>query len=185
MAKLAVGSVVACTLALGASFVTAGCGEPAAVSAEPSASASAKSDQQKPGRSESDNGMKKKAAARGETFGEPITVTEETALQSIAAAPDAFAEKPVRVRGKVAAVCQMAGCWTEIVDEESRAHIKMANHAFYVPKTCSGKMATVQGIVQSGPPANTCGDHDTCMGEGSGAVAKLEIVATGVELAAD
>lgn len=184
MAKLAVGSVVAWVFVAGVSLATAtGCAEPAAVSAEPSASASVKSEALKPRHFESDNGMGKRAVPRGETFGEPITVVEETSLRAIVAAPDSFTDKPVLVRGKVAAVCQMAGCWMEIVDDESRAHIKMANHAFYVPKNCSGKIATVQGIVQSAPPANTCGDHDTCMGEENGAVAKLEIVATGVEIA--
>ena len=47
--------------------------------------------------------------------------------------------------GKVTAVCQNRGCWMEIGDETKRAHIKMAGHSFFVPKTAFGHHAIVQG----------------------------------------
>lgn len=115
-------------------------------------------------------------------FGEPITEQTETSLASIASQPDAFVEKTIRTTGKVTAVCKKAGCWMEIGDETSRAHIKMSGHSFFVPKDSDGKTAVVQGVVKGGEPKNECGSKDSCGGEENGAIAKVEIVATGIEL---
>lgn len=128
----------------------------------------------------------KPAAAVGSSlanqrFGEAITETTETALASIAGSPADYTDKTVRTTGKVTAVCQAAGCWMEIGDETSRAHIKMSGHSFFVPKTAAGHMAVVQGIVKGGPPVDECGAKDSCGGADNGALARLEIVATGVE----
>lgn len=114
-------------------------------------------------------------------FGEPITESQDTALESIVANPAAFADKTVRTTGVVLAVCQAAGCWMEIGDTAQRAHVKMAGHAFLVPKSAGGHRAVVQGTVKAGEPANECGKKDSCGGADNGALAKLEIMATGVE----
>jgi hypothetical protein len=122
------------------------------------------------------------AAIPGRSFGEPIKLTEETPLDAISTEPAKFSGKTVRTTGVVQAVCQSAGCWMEIGDDAKRAHIKMAGHAFFVPKDCTGKRAVVEGTVQGGPPADTCGSKDKCGGEDNGAIAKTEIIATGVQL---
>jgi hypothetical protein len=114
-------------------------------------------------------------------FGAPITLTEDTQLANIAASPSEFAGKTVRTTGVVKAVCKKAGCWMEIGDDASRAHIKMANHAFVVPRRADGHTAIVEGTVKAGAPQNECGSKDSCGGEDNGAVAKVEIVATGVQ----
>jgi hypothetical protein len=114
-------------------------------------------------------------------FGEPITETTETSLASISSAPADFANKTVRTTGLVTAVCKAAGCWMEIGDETSKAHIKMAGHKFLVPRTSNGHRAIVQGIVSATEAENSCGAKDNCGGPEHGANAKLEIVATGVE----
>jgi hypothetical protein len=85
----------------------------------------------------------------------------------------------VRTEGVVSAVCQSMGCWMEIRDEAGQAHIKMAGHSFFVPKDASGHRAVVQGTVLS-----ITTPKDECASEAekqTGAVAKVEIVATGVE----
>ena len=87
----------------------------------------------------------------------------------------------MKTEGVVKAVCKSAGCWMEIGDESGRAHIKMAGHSFYVPKNCDGHRAVVQGKVKEGAPQNECGAKDGCGGEDNGALAKLEIEASGVE----
>ncbi len=117
----------------------------------------------------------------GKSFGERITAENEVALASIAAEPAKFTDQVVKTTGVVQAVCQKAGCWMEIGDAEKRAHIKMAGHAFLVPKSASGHRAIVQGTVKGGEPTNACGSGDSCGGHANGALAKLEIVATGVE----
>lgn len=114
-------------------------------------------------------------------FGEPITEATDTSVADILAAPASFADKTVRTTGKVVAVCKKAGCWMEIGDDTSRAHIKMGGHSFFVPRDADGHTAIVQGTVKAGAPQNECGSKDQCGGEDNGAIAKVEIVATGVE----
>lgn len=119
---------------------------------------------------------------QGRTFGEPIKTADETTLDSIAAEPSKFSGKTIKTSGVVQAVCQAAGCWMEIGDESKRAHIKMAGHSFFVPKDCAGKHAVVEGTVVAAPAEDECGMKDQCGGAEHGAIAKTEIVATGVEL---
>jgi hypothetical protein len=125
------------------------------------------------------------AAASGslaqQKFGEAITETTETSLATITAAPADYANKTIRTTGLVTAVCKSAGCWMEIGDETSKAHIKMAGHKFLVPRTSNGHRAIVQGVVSATEAENSCGAKDNCGGPEHGANAKLEIVATGVE----
>ncbi len=122
------------------------------------------------------------AVVAGRAFGEPIKLTEDTPLDAISTEPAKFSGKTVRTSGVVQAVCQSAGCWMEIGDEAKRAHIKMAGHSFFVPKDCAGKHAIIEGTVKGGPPEDTCGSKDKCGGEDNGAIAKTEIIATGVQL---
>lgn len=119
--------------------------------------------------------------ASPKSFGEPITKGEATTLADVVASPAKFANLEIRTEGVVKAVCQKAGCWMEIGDDTSQAHIKMAGHKFVVPRSSSGRRAIVQGTVKDGAPANECGSKDQCGGTENGAVAKVEIVATGVE----
>lgn len=114
-------------------------------------------------------------------FGQPIADAPKAELASIATDPAKFAGQTVQTEGVVKAVCKAAGCWMEIEDASGRAHVKMANHSFYVPKNADGHRARVQGTVQGGAPKDECGAKDSCGGEDNGALAKLEIEATGVE----
>jgi hypothetical protein len=162
---------------LAVTFAFLACGQDPAAGPEPKASASspAAATTQQP----APQGASTSFA--GKTFGDKITATEEVELASIVADPAKYADQTVRTTGVVQAVCQKAGCWMEIGDDQRRAHIKMGGHAFLVPKTSSGHRAVVQGTVKSGAPQNECGSKDACGGTENGAVAKIEIVATGVE----
>ncbi|HTJ83755.1 MAG TPA: DUF4920 domain-containing protein [Polyangiaceae bacterium] len=121
-------------------------------------------------------------AKQGRAFGEPIKTADETMLDAIAAEPSKFSGKTIKTSGVVQAVCQAAGCWMEIGDESKRAHVKMAGHSFFVPKDCAGKHAVVEGTVVAAPAEDECGMKDQCGGAEHGAIAKTEILATGVEL---
>ena len=81
----------------------------------------------------------------------------------------------MKTEGRVTAVCQAMGCWMEIGSESGTAHVKMAGHAFFVPKTASGHHAVVQGTVASVAEGNACKD-----GCGPEKMAKVEIEATGI-----
>jgi hypothetical protein len=110
-------------------------------------------------------------------FGAAITEHASTGIDAILREPAKYTSKTVRTEGVVSAVCQSMGCWMEIRDEAGQAHIKMAGHSFFVPKNASGHRAVVQGTVVDV-------QKDECTEEAekqTGKVAKVEIVATGVE----
>ena len=121
--------------------------------------------------------------AAATNLGAPITATTPVvALAAIVKDPGSFKGKAFVTTGTVTAVCQSMGCWMEIKDDATEAHIKMAGEKFFVPKTAAGHKARVQGTIVSG----TDGDDVECAKEASDQmgkqVAKLQVEATGVEL---
>jgi Rieske Fe-S protein len=133
-------------------------------------------------------------------LGTPIEASaEKVALTDVAKNPNAFVGKKFATTGTVTAVCQHMGCWMEIKDDSGEAHIKMAGHAFFVPKTASGRKARVLATLVKSEEQGACGDEGMhAAGAGGGAakkgcraeaeaqlgrpLAKLELVADGVEL---
>lgn len=125
-----------------------------------------------------------KAELSEKKFGEAITVADVTPLSDVLESPEKFADKTIRTEGVVTAVCKSMGCWMELSDEREQAHVTMASHSFFVPKDADGHRAIVQGTVTPGQPEDQCGNKDGCYEDAkkaTGKVAKLEIVATGVE----
>lgn len=134
------------------------------------------------------------AAAATEKFGAPIDPkAEPIALAEVAKNPSAYANKTFTTTGTVSAVCQHRGCWMEIKDDKGEAHIKMAGHSFFVPRTANGKKARVQATLVKSESEGTCGDGSEKHEPGKGCkaeaeaqlgrpLAKLELVAQGVEL---
>jgi hypothetical protein len=107
----------------------------------------------------------------------------EVALADVAKDPASFAGRPFTTHGTVTSVCQEMGCWMEIKDASTGAHLKMHGHAFFIPKTASGKQARVQATLV-GPPgspgaAKGCSDEAECAPKN---LALLQLDATGVEL---
>jgi hypothetical protein len=147
-------------------------------------------------------------APSSEKFGAAIDPkSDQVALSDVAKNPSAFSNKTFTTTGTVSAVCQHRGCWMEIKDDASEAHIKMAGHAFLVPKTASGRKARVlatlvpngedgacgeegEGKVSAAAAGDQAGPHDGkktgCRAEAEAQLgrplAKLELVAQGVEL---
>jgi Rieske Fe-S protein len=128
-------------------------------------------------------------------LGAPIEgAGNEVSLAEVAKAPGQFKDKTFKTKGTVSAVCQHMGCWMELKDDAGQAHIKMAGHSFFVPKTASGKKARVEArLVPTQAEPEACGDgmHKDHKGGGCKAeaekalgrpLAKLELIATGVEL---
>jgi len=113
----------------------------------------------------------------GKKFGAEITEKTSVALDALLREPAKFQTRTVRTEGTVSAVCKAMGCWMELADAAGQAHVRMAGHSFFVPRDASGHHAVVQGTVIR----NT---DDECSQEAkqqTGAVAKIEIEATGVE----
>ncbi len=116
-------------------------------------------------------------------FGAAITEPMSTPLNKLVAEPGKFASQTVRTEGTVVAVCKSMGCWMEIADDTGKAHIKMAGHSFFVPRTSNGHRAIVQGKVQNAV-SDECSAKDGCRENAAnetGQVAKVEIEATGIE----
>lgn len=185
------------TLVLGASFglLLAACNS-GSKSAPPSSAAPEPSAAPAPAQAAAEGALR---------FGAPIEASaEEVALTTIAKEPASFVGKTFATTGTVTAVCQRMGCWMELKDDAGEAHVKMAGHAFFVPKNASGRKARVLAKLVPSEETGMCeGDHHhhdkmaAAGGEGeakkSGCraeaeahlgrpLAKLELVADGVEL---
>lgn len=78
---------------------------------------------------------------------------EVSAPERIVAAADLLADPAPRlgqsvvVDGRIADVCQTAGCWMVLTDGDKLMRIRMKDHAFSVPKDTGGKPTRVFGTV--------------------------------------
>jgi hypothetical protein len=112
-------------------------------------------------------------------LGAPIRAGQKVALASIAKDTAKYANATVTTEGRVTAVCQAMGCWMEIADTSTEAHVRMSGHSFFIPKSASGRRAIVQGTVLPKPDNGECEQEAA---EATGKVVKVELDATGVEL---
>ncbi len=97
-------------------------------------------------------------------LGKAIEANATTArLADIAKEPRKFEKTTIATTGTVTAICQHRGCWMEIKDDASEAHIRMAGHAFMVPRTAAGKKAKVLAQVQLSQEEPACDDADEAM----------------------
>lgn len=83
-------------------------------------------------------------------FGKPFTVTE-TPIASVdfLQEPAQYDGKTVMVEGRVADVCQKAGCWLVLAEGDKSIRIRTKAHAFLVAKDGTGKTAKIEGLVKS------------------------------------
>ena len=121
-------------------------------------------------------------AAPKSVLGQAIAAgAADVSLASIAKEPKAFVGKTLTTSGTVTAVCQHMGCWMELKDDATQAHVSMAGHGFFVPKNASGRKARVQGTLTSAPAEESECNEEAAKQMGK-PVAKLQLEATGVEL---
>jgi|HubBroStandDraft_5_1064220.scaffolds.fasta_scaffold528138_2 Domain of unknown function (DUF4920) len=113
-------------------------------------------------------------------LGEPISAAS-VALTDIAKNPRSYEGRALATSGVVTAVCQNMGCWMEIEDEASNAHIRMHGHSFFIPKSASGRHARVQATLIPKEDAKEC-DESPSHADPSKTLARVELDATGVEL---
>jgi hypothetical protein len=79
-------------------------------------------------------------------LGKPLSVKEPVGIATLLAHPDDYAGKTVQVRGKIAEVCQMMGCWMDLVgDGGQKIRIKVNDGEIVFPKDASGKTAVAEG----------------------------------------
>ena len=89
------------------------------------------------------------AIARGATIGSSQVVDLSQALRAVDT--DRFiaqyADQTVIVEGAVTKVCQMKGCWMELVPEDADRGIRVTfkDYAFFVPTDSTGYNARLEG----------------------------------------
>lgn len=123
------------------------------------------------------------------TYGEALPDTTPLPVKAVFDTPDAYADKHVVVEGPVADVCQKAGCWMVVADGDRTMRIRMADHAFAVPKDCSGQTARIAGTVIAKEVDPADAEHfaseaarPEVMPEQPGVERTFELIATGVAL---
>ena len=81
-------------------------------------------------------------------LGKPLTLKEPMSIQKLVSAPDQYLDKTVQVKGKVTDVCQMMGCWMELVEAgtAARVRIKVEDGVIVFPKDSVGKIALAEGV---------------------------------------
>ena len=87
-------------------------------------------------------------AAADLKLGKPLTVKAPMPLASLLAKPADYVGKTVQVKGKIAEVCEMMGCWMDLVnDEGQKIRIKVNDGEIEFPKDSSGKIAIAEGTL--------------------------------------
>ena len=84
------------------------------------------------------------------TFGEPITLQEETRISKIFAQPESYVGQRVLVRGRVLDVCPSKGCWIELDSDapDEKIQVKVEDDVIVFPQTLMGQSILVEGIVE-------------------------------------
>ena len=79
-------------------------------------------------------------------LGNPLTLKEPIPINTLVSRPDQYIGKTVQVKGKVAEVCQMMGCWMELRDEAGqKIRIKVDDGVIEFPKDAAGRTAIAEG----------------------------------------
>ncbi len=116
-------------------------------------------------------------------FGEaPQLAGAPLPVEQLMAAPDAHLGKLVKCEGKVARVCEHAGCWLELqpVGGGEGLRVPMAGHAFFIPQDAVGHRAVIEGDLRRAELAPTRREH--YQKEGMQALGPLALDATSVIL---
>ncbi len=122
---------------------------------------------------------------RGAALGQSPVVDLAEAL----AAVDAYADQTVIVEGSVNRVCQMKGCWMELVPESHDRGIRVTfkDYAFFVPTDSTGYEARLEGMFETNLFSEEDADHLIAEGvdltrNPDGTATEVSFVAQGVEL---
>ena len=91
------------------------------------------------------------SATFAKDFGLAATLTEETAISSIIDNPGEYIGKKVKVSGLVIDVCSTRGCWIYLAGDRDfeKIRIKVTDGEIVFPMEARGKLATVEGVVES------------------------------------
>ena len=123
------------------------------------------------------------AAPAARQFGAaPKLAGDPVPVATLLATPEPHVGKAVKCEGKVARVCQAAGCWLELQPESGGEGLRvpMAAHAFFIPQDAVGQVAVVEGELKRRELPDAQKAHYA--GEGMKAMGPLSLEATSVLL---
>ncbi len=122
---------------------------------------------------------------RGASIGEVPLVSLSEALNDI----DQFLDQSVIVEGKVRQVCQMKGCWMQLVPKSATTGVRVTfkDYGFFVPKESEGLIARLEGTFKRIAFSKKQADHFSEEGvqlkrNPDGTATEVSFVAVGVEL---
>jgi hypothetical protein len=82
-------------------------------------------------------------------LGQPLTAKESLTVAAVFAEPAPLIGKTVQVKGTVAEVCTMMGCWMNLADDQGHSlHIKVDEGVIVFPKDSVGKTAIAEGKLE-------------------------------------
>jgi len=85
------------------------------------------------------------------TFGGEFTLEEILPAAALLSDPAPYTDKTVRVEGRVADVCQKAGCWMVIAEGDKTMRVRMKDHDFAVAKDGAGSQCQIEGVITAKP----------------------------------
>ena len=122
---------------------------------------------------------------RGEAIGGSPVVDLERALRSV----DQYADQKVVLEGAVKKVCQMKGCWMELMSQGADRGIRVTfkDYAFFVPTDSTGYDARLEGMFEENVFSKSDADHLIAEGVAlqrnpDGTATEVSFVAQAVEL---
>jgi hypothetical protein len=88
------------------------------------------------------------AAAEGKKYGKGVGTAPEVKLVELAAHPEKYVGKAVRVEGRINDVCPMKGCWMDLVsdDKTQTIRVKVNDGEMVFPVDAKGNIATAEGV---------------------------------------
>jgi hypothetical protein len=89
-------------------------------------------------------------AGDGKKLGQPLTLKQPMPVSQAVAEAESLVGKTVQVRGKVTEVCQMMGCWMQLVDSATgkAIRIKVNDGEIVFPKDSPSKMVIAEGTMK-------------------------------------
>jgi len=94
----------------------------------------------------SDAGTAGTKAPDARDFGAGLTLSQETPLGEVLAAPERYGDEPVLLRGRLTDLCTKKGCWTVLTDGEARVRVRFRDYGFFLPPDALGAEALVEGV---------------------------------------
>lgn len=81
-------------------------------------------------------------------YGDKFSITQIEDYASVKKIKSDYADKDVKIEGKILSSCPMKGCWMKIKSEEDTILVRFKDYGFFVPKNgIEGEKAIVNGKI--------------------------------------